>query len=247
MKKIMLTVCLMFAIGFSANATVLSQTNATVKETENKISPLILFHNIGENLLNTLTHNYGLNFITAGISTYGMIQTGLDWKWRNLAYDNKFLEQAGFPFRITGMIAPIVTPITLYFIGRNNSDVKLQTAGAAMLQAAGVTQFYHLSLKVSSGRTQPGIVDGVFFAPNKKRDTRTEDFSNEFNWFSRFEIMDGWPSGHTASTMAVAVALCEIYNDKPALKIATYSFALLTGLGLSFTAHFLIIYYTHIP
>jgi hypothetical protein len=47
-----------------------------------------VFHNVGLNVLRSIAYNCGLNFIGTGLETWASIETGLDWKWRNIAYDN---------------------------------------------------------------------------------------------------------------------------------------------------------------
>lgn len=200
------------------------------------ISLTLVFHELGWNALHSLTYNYGLNFAGAGAGTWAFIETGLDWKWRNLAYNNERLARAGLPVLFAGYVVPAVTPVSLYIAGRFLSDRKMQTAAAALTQALLLSQITQISIKMITERTVPGVISGVFFEPGHTRDTRTEDFSGEFNWFT-FNFYDGWPSGHVLSAFSAAAALAEIYDDKPVLKIGVYTWAVLMGVGVAVNTH----------
>ena len=199
-------------------------------------SPALVFHEIGRNMLNSISYNYGLNFIGAGVGTWAMIETGIDWKWRNIAYNNSHLASAGLPLAFAGYWVPLVTPIPVYLAGSYLSDTKLQITAVALVQAFALTQALHVPLKMATGRSMPGIVSGVFFEPNNYRDDRTNDFSGEFQWF-KFDVMDGWPSGHTACAFSAAAVIAEIYDDKPLLKAAAYSYAALMGFSVAVSTH----------
>ena len=223
------TLCfsLLFVLSFS----LLAQT-----EEKEKISPAIVFHDFGWNILNSVTYNYGLNFLGAGLGTVIFAETGLDWAWRNVAYNNQWLAYTGLPLLLAGYFVPVLTPIPLYLAGRYLGDTKLQITAAALMQAFFVTQIFHIPFKMITGRTVPGLISGVFFEPNNTRDNRTEDFSTEFNWF-KFDFYDGWPSGHTACAFSAAAVISEIYNDKTLLKIGVYTYAVLTGFFVAVNTH----------
>ena len=187
-------------------------------------------------MLNGAAYNYGLNFIGAGLGTYLFVETGLDWKWRNVGYENAALANMGLPMLFMGYFVPVLTPVSAYLAGRWLSDTKLQVTAAALAQAFILTQAVHLPLKLVSGRSVPGIISGVFFEPNNYRDDRTEDFSGEFKWF-KFDFMDGWPSGHTACAFSAAAVISEIYDDKPLLKVGVYAYAVLMGFSVAVNTH----------
>ena len=203
---------------------------------ESNVSPLLIFHDIGWNLLNSLTYNYGLNFIGAGLGTWACIETGLDWKWRNVAYNNQWLVNMGLPLQFAGYLVPVLTPVPVYLAGLYLSDRKLQITAVALVQALMVTQVFHLSFKMITGRKMPGLISGVFFEPNNTRIHTDVDFSGDFNWFS-LDFYDGWPSGHTASAFSAAAVIAEIYDDKPLLKIGVYAYALLMGFSVAADTH----------
>ena len=200
------------------------------------VSPALVFHDLGWNILKSVTYNYGLNFAGAGLGTWGFIGTGLDWKWRNVAYNNAWLVNLGLPLQFAGYLVPILTPLSVYLAGRFYSDEKMQITAVALFQAFLVTQTFHLPLKIITGRSMPGILSGVFFEPNNTRLDRKDDFSGEFNWFA-FDLWDGWPSGHTACAFSAAAVISEMYPDKTLLKIGMYAYAFAMGFCVSVNTH----------
>ena len=201
-----------------------------------KVSLLLVFHDFGWNMLRSITYNYGANFLGAGLGTWALIETGVDWKWRNAAYDNAWLANMGLPLLFAGYFVPVITPIPLFLAGRYLSDQKLQITALALVQAFAITQAFHLPFKLITGRTIPGIISGVFFEPNNTRDYRTDDFSGEFKWF-KFDFYDGWPSGHTACAFSAAAVIAEIYKEKTLLKIGVYTYAALMGFSVAVNTH----------
>jgi len=221
------------------------QLNAETREHEagvqgvpqdTKISPLLVFHDIGWNMLHSVTYKYGLNFAGAALGTWGFIETGLDWNFRNAAYYNPGLANAGLPLLFAGYIVPVIPPIPLYLIGRYAGDAKMQVTAVALVQALALAQTTQISLKMITGRSVPGVISGVFFEPNQTRDTRTRDFSGEFKWFL-FSFYDGWPSGHVLSAFSAAAVIAEIYDDRPVLKFGVYTYAVLMCFGVAVNAH----------
>jgi membrane-associated phospholipid phosphatase len=198
-------------------------------------APLTLaFYNIGWNALHSFTHNYGLNWIAGGAATFAFIETGLDWEWRNVAYNTDWLSGAGIPFTYIGWVVPFATPVILNITGRVTHDRKLQITGLALAQTALLTAVLPSPVKMILGRSKPGIVTKD--NNHHVRTDRADDFSGEFDWFN-MNFVDGWPSGHTAQAFAAAAVLAELYNDSLALKIAAYSYAALMGLAVSVTTH----------
>jgi hypothetical protein len=83
-----------------------------------------------------------------------------------------------------------------------------------------------------TGRSLPGIVTEL----DHTRNSRTDNFSGEFNWFNK-NFIGGWPSGHTANAFAAAATISEIYKDNMWLKIGVYSYATLIGIGVTLDVH----------
>jgi membrane-associated phospholipid phosphatase len=205
-------------------------------ETENGTVPLtMVFHNIGWNALHSITHNYGLTFIGAGLGTWASIKSGLDWKWNRLAYNNEWMSKTGTGANFIGYAIPILTPVTLYLTGFSIKNEKLQITGLALAQSLALTFLTQTTLKITTGRTWPGLADGWDSSASRRSD-RSEDYSGEFNWFT-FNVMGGWPSGHTANAFSAASVLAQIYHDNRLLKVAVYSYASLMGLFMSVYDH----------
>jgi membrane-associated phospholipid phosphatase len=205
---------------------------------QQKIPPppiTLIFHDIGWNALHSITYNYGLNFIGAGFGTWAFIETGIDWKWNRLAYNNSWMPNIGGTANYIGYVVPGITPLTLYFTGLFSKNEKLQIAGMALTQTLVLTLAIQTPLKIITGRTWPGIVDGWDSSLSKRSD-RTDDYSDEFNWFN-LDAIGGWPSGHTANAFAAAATLAQIYHDKPLLKAGMFFYASLIGLGMSVYDH----------
>lgn len=191
-----------------------------------------VFHNLGQNIFDTITYNYGANFMLAGLGTKAFIDSGLDWRWRNFSYEHQDLAYASLCTLYLGYAVPIITPAALYLGGMYIKNEKLQLTGLALVQALAITCSTQSILKFTTGRSSPGILWEYGHMP----DTRTDDFSGEFNWFNR-EIVVGWPSGHTANAFAAAAVISEMYPDNLALKIGAFSYAAFIGIGVSISVH----------
>jgi membrane-associated phospholipid phosphatase len=200
-------------------------------EEEKTPSPHI-FHNIGWNLLHSFTYNYGLNFIGSGVATFGMIKTGIDWKWRNTVFDNEWLAKPGGLVMSTGGIVPIVTPLVFYLSGLLFKDQKLKIAAAALTQTVILTMAVQSPLKMITGRRDPGLVNNSFYT----RIYGEDDFSGVFNWFN-MDFFNGWPSGHTANAFSAAATISEIYHDNFWVKMAAFTYASFIGFGVTLHAH----------
>ncbi|MDR0814957.1 MAG: phosphatase PAP2 family protein [Bacteroidales bacterium] len=191
-----------------------------------------IFHDIGGNALHSLVFNYGANFAAAGLGTWLFVESGLDWQWNRLAYDNEWIANIGLPTLYIGYVVPAAGPIALYVTGRFIKDEKLQIAGLALTQTAMLSGATFSLLKMLTGRALPGIVTEL----DHTRSYRTDDFSREFdgpNW----NFHGGWPGGHIMTALSAATAIAEIYSDKLWLKIGVYSYAVLIGLGTSVNVH----------
>jgi membrane-associated phospholipid phosphatase len=233
MKKYIAIVCMFLCVSLYS---LFSQDNGTQNDfdVERAVPLSLVVHNIGWNALNSFTYHYGTNWILSGIGTVAFIQTGLDWKWRNIAYNNDWLSSSGLPFTYIGWVVPFAAPVVLNIAGRIIRDNDLQIAGLALAQAALLTAVLPSPIKAGLGRSKPGIVTKS--NNHHVRTDRSDDFSNEFDWFN-MNFVDGWPSGHTAQAFAAAAVLTELYQDSLVLKIAAYSYAALMGLAVSVTTH----------
>ncbi|MDR0409478.1 MAG: phosphatase PAP2 family protein [Spirochaetaceae bacterium] len=193
-----------------------------------------VFHDFGWNMLNSITYNYGMNFAAAAAETYLFIETGMDWKWRNISYNNLRLAKLGAPSLFIGYVVPAIVPIVAYTSGRSLKNEKLQITGLALAQSVLVTLAIQSPLKMISGRAMPGIINTL----DHTRRSELDDFSGEFDWFNMNPIR-GWPSGHTACAFAAAAVVAEMYPSNFFLKVAAYSYATFIGLGVTLNVHWL--------
>ena len=191
-----------------------------------------VFHQLGWNFLGSLSYNYGLPFALAGAGTWAFVETGLDWQINRFAYRHSAAARAGLPLVYIGYIMPFALPAGLYLTGLWTGNEKAQFAALAGVQAAGIVFALQSVAKMVTGRAAPGIINVL----NHQRSGRTDDFSGEFNWFTP-EIVQGWPSGHSANAFAEAALLSEFYPDNLALRIAAYGYAAVVAAGVSLNVH----------
>ena len=231
MKKIVLLLSILCIFQFYLAADQKFLDEEALEQSYWKSSPHI-FHNIGWNLLNSFTYNYGLNFIGAGFGTWVVIDTGLDWKWRNTVFDNTGMANVGGPVMAVGGIVPVITPMAFYFSGKYLKDEKMKIAASALAQTVILTMAVQSPLKMITGRRDPGLVNNSFYS----RIEDEENFSGVFNWFN-MDFINGWPSGHTANAFSAAAVISEIYHDNVWVKIGAFAYAVFIGFGTTMHAH----------
>lgn len=134
---------------------------------------------------------------------------------------------------VVGGGAPVVVPLGLYLGGLAAGESELATAGAAALQAAAIQAVYVSTLKWITDRAGP-YPDGK--ADRRRALTgifRDSDDPADFD-FNPFDIKGGlrWPSGHTASNVALVSALYAFYPDEHWIAAIGYPFALAIGVGM---------------
>jgi membrane-associated phospholipid phosphatase len=190
-----------------------------------------LFHNIGGNVLNSFSTGYGLYHAAAIASTYGLVNSGADWRYYQTMVQHKYIAIAGFPSVILGGIVPLAVPAYLYFKGKSQRNPDLIYTGFALGQAAVISLLISSSYKAVTGRHPPNTFED---------DTNTTDYSGDFHFgFMRRGIFNGWPSGHTTSAFAMATTLIELYPDKKNLKLWAMGYAVLVGWSVSTNIHWL--------
>lgn len=205
-------------------------TEETVEETE-KVSFFLLFHEFGWNTLGTFTYGYGLPWLAGAAGTYGIIKSGADWQWNrfNVTHEktSAYLPLAGV---MTGTVLPVIVPSVLYFF---NSDPDIQLTGLALGQAAMQAVLATSIVKAFTGRVPPHIAEAI-----DGDSLYQEDYSDEFRFgFWRGGIFNGWPSGHTATAVAMATTLVTLYPDNTAIKIGAIAYSAFIGFSMSFRAH----------
>ena len=188
-----------------------------------------VFHKIGSGLLSPFTYNYGANAAIACLGTYGLVESGADWKWNRLAYNNNIIANAGMPSVALGGLIPITIPLSLYIYGRHKKNNKIQITGLALGQAALLGMSISSGIKVFTGRRPPEILH---------KTTQETDYSNDFKFgILQRGAFDGWPSGHTMTAFAMATALIELYPDNKIILIGAFTYATVIGVGVSTNIH----------
>lgn len=197
------------------------------------VSFLEVFDGIFLNAGKAFIFNYGVNSALMAGGTYGMVETGVDWKWRQFAYNHDAVSYAGAPAVFSGSLVPIALPLTLYGVGRGYEDTKMQTAGVALAQAVILSTSLTTGIKAFTSRREPHI-----WGDDKQ--VHDEDLAKDFKFgFLRRIPFDGWPSGHTSAAWTIAATLTEFYPDNTLLAVGLYSYAVYMGLGVSTTIHWL--------
>ena len=182
--------------------------------------------------MNSFAYNYGFNFAGAGLATWGMIEFGMDWDWRNTVFDNRWLSNMGTPVMTIGGAVPVLTPLVFYVTSRITKDEKLKITASALTQTFILTMAIQSPLKMITGRDNPGLVNSFSY----ERRYNVPDFSGKFDWFN-MDFINGWPSGHTANAFSAAATIAEIYHDNIWVKAGAYLYAALMGFGVTVHAH----------
>lgn len=149
----------------------------------------------------------------AGVAALLLVHSGADADIQRWAagHDEDVSLAWSAPGLVGGAVAPVLVPGALML----SDDARKQRAGAAALQAAGIALFSTSVLKALTNRRSPE--DGVKATNKESRDFRFG--------FLRQNIWEGFPSGHTATNMAMSAVLAECYRDNPAVRAAAYGWA----------------------
>jgi hypothetical protein len=134
-----------------------------------------IFYKFGTNTLNSVVYDYGKNYLIGGLGTYGMVKSGIDWEWSNVAANNKILTYSGLPFGILGFILPVALPMGMYIYGRSSEKTDYQITALALGQAAIQGLLISSTIKAFTGRREPDIFSSLL---DRTRDKN--DFSNDF-------------------------------------------------------------------
>lgn len=185
-----------------------------------------VLYRMDKHLLGSFAYNYGLNYVVAGVASYGLVESGVDWRWYRNAIDHPWISRAGRISVVTGPLVSLALPLGLYFYGRSERDVNMQITGLALGQAAINAAIITSVLKAFTGRVGP------------QHKSETTDYSKNFRFgFLRGGIYQGWPSSHTAAAFSMTTVLMKLYPKNIAFKIGGLTYASLIGLGVSTNIH----------
>lgn len=185
-----------------------------------------MFYKMSNNVLGSFKYNYGINYIAACAVTYVMIESDIDWNWYRYSGNRRWIYHTGYFSVYTGSIAPTAVSLGLYLYGLADKNPGIQITGLALGQSALVGLGITTAMKILTGRVPPSKLKF------------TDDLRGDFHFgFLRGGIFNGWPSSHTCVAFAMATTLAELYPDNSALKIGSFAFATLIGLGVSTNVH----------
>ncbi|MFC2170527.1 phosphatase PAP2 family protein [Calditrichota bacterium] len=194
-----------------------------------KKSSLTLFHDMDRNIINSFTRNYGINHLIAISASYGLVESGTDWRLRTYLKEHKGIAYGGFPAVAVGGLTPLVVPVGLYYYGKLHDRDDLRVTAFALGQAAISGLIVSSAYKTLTGRREPDILG---------TENGESDFSDDFRFgLMNRGIFDGWPSGHTTVAWSMAAALMELYPDNRSIRIGALTYASLVGLGVSTNIH----------
>ena len=174
-----------------------------------------ILDNLGSNTFNSFFSPVGALHLAAFGSTYGLSQSGVDYRVHNYFSKHGEYHPAMAPAAFIGYTLPVLASAPLYLYGRINNDRSILGAGCAVIQANMIALGYSTALKAATGRPHPG-------------DNRNEDkkeLSREFRFgFMRGGVDWGWPSGHTIVSMTTVMTLATYYPDNIWIKAVGYPF-----------------------
>ena len=189
-----------------------------------------LFYNIGNNFVGSFIDNNGANHAVAAAATFGMVRSGLDWRW-NIYANDKGISNVGFVSVAAGGLVPIAAPLGLYLYGKTVDNRRLQLTGMALGQAALLSVTISSAYKALTGRRPPDDRN----VPRGKT-----DYSRDFKFgFLNRGAYDGWPSSHTMNAFAMATTLMELYPENRTVSSLSFLYASVIGLGVSTNIHWL--------
>ena len=207
-----------FRQGFSNQPIVFRSIQTATTE-----SDIDLFGNFGNNILDSFKGR-NLYLHLAGIaSTALIVTTGVDYQVEHYFNQHPEAGQWTRPILFTGELLPFVAGGSLFAYAKIKNDDETLGASFAVLQASLIEFIYNSALKAVTGRPNP----------DWRHNSDMDSLSKTFRFgFLRGGIFWGWPSGHTAATMAVVSALTNYYPDNTWLKIAGYGLVAYTIVGV---------------
>lgn len=167
---------------------------------------------------NTMIHGVAVG------ATYAMSQGGADAAANRWAQGHPRGLSVGWsaPAVIGGIAAPVVLPLALWFAGEPGSNHRVAAAAAGQAAILGLAT--SAVLKAFTGRVSPEAAEPADLAAR----SRTFRFG-----LLRGGIIEGWPSGHTMTNVAMATALIAS-SDSWAVRAGAGAFAAWVALAVSF-------------
>ncbi len=191
---------------------------------ENNVADLNLFGNFGNNILDSFRGNNIYFHLSAVAATAILVDEGVDYDVEH--YFNQHVEYGSWarPVVFTGEYLPFIAGGSLFAYAKIRNDREVLGASFAVMQASLIEIFYNSALKAVTGRPNP----------DWRHVSDMDSLSKTFQFgFLRGGVFWGWPSGHTAATMAVVSALTSYYPGKTWLKVVGFGLVGYTMFGVS--------------
>ncbi len=185
---------------------------------------LNLFGNFGNNFLDGFRGDNLYLQLAAVASTCLLVPTNVDYNVEHFFNTHPEYGQYGRGVFITGQYLPFIAGGSLLMYAGAAHDKETLGAAFAVIQASLMELMYNTALKAVTGR--PG--------PDWRHNSDMESLSKEFRFgFLRGGVFWGWPSGHTAATMAVVSSLIGYYPNSTWLKVAGFGLVAYTIFAVS--------------
>lgn len=183
-----------------------------------------LFGNFGNNFLNSFKGDNLYLHLTAVASTALLVVGNVDYDVEHYFNSHPEYGRYGRAVFITGEFLPFIAGSSLLLYAGAAHDREVLGASFAVIQASLIELMYNTALKAITGR--PG--------PNWRQNSDMKSLSKTFRFgFLRGGVFWGWPSGHTAATMAVVSALTSYYPNNTWLKVAGFGLVAYTIFAVS--------------
>ncbi len=197
---------------------------AASSSTAGQYTDLSPFGNIGNNFIDSFKGDNIYLPLTAIASTCLLVAGVVDYDMENFANTNPGVGQYGRGVFITGQFLPFLAGGSLLLYGGAARDKEVLGASFAVIQASLLELMYNTALKAVTGR--PG--------PDWRHNSDMDSLSRVFRFgFLRGGVFWGWPSGHTAATMAVVSSLIGYYPNSTWLKVAGFGLVAYTIYAVS--------------
>ena len=189
--------------------------------------PLHFFSGLWGNVGDTLSGWNWAYYGSAAVGTIYLVNSDLDERINSYYQrDNPWSRETQMAFLNWGNFIQAVPHSAIFIYGYFGDDNKLAAAGAAGLQAMGISGAMVLSLKWVSGRPRPVYNNFTNSTPRDK----------EFNFNILQQSWDSdrwrWPSGHTSSSFTAAAAFAGFYHDNIYVALIAYPLATLMGYAM---------------
>ncbi|HKU41251.1 MAG TPA: phosphatase PAP2 family protein [Polyangiales bacterium] len=203
--------------------------SAQARDVDDVVHP---WQHLGEGLTASLTWPAVTFHISAALVTVPLVYTADEPVQRWFQRPGSAHQVYGQTAFIVGGVTPVALPLGLYLGGLAAGGSELATAGAAALQAAAVQALFVTTLKWLTDRAGP-YPDGDPARMRALSFFRDSEHADDFS-VNPFDVSGGlrWPSGHTASNVAMVSALTAFYPDEYWLPAVGYPFALAIGIGM---------------